>query len=290
VDRKKIAGLRTDHFDGVASYMIEVFTTHSRGIVRVAFIGLLGMMTAAAAPAMAAGEAANDAQFSSLFASWVKMDTGATDDSEAIHASIPSREPVENIERLSSNFGTRADPFNGRRRMHQGIDIPGALGTPVYATADGVVEVAEFNNGGYGNLVEINHGNGLQTRYGHLSKIIAQPNEFVRRGELIGLMGSTGRSTGSHLHYEVRIDGNAVNPLPYVDGTNYELALAGGTPRFMDDDVGMGGPEANKSSDNDDEDSVAPRRSHKSGRARHAAPARHHHAAAASTHHKKKHR
>ncbi len=227
-------------------------TAQSRGIVRGVLVALVGLMTAAATPAMA-GEAANDAQFSSLFSSWVKMNNGGSEDASAVHASIPSREPVEDIQRLSSNFGSRDDPFNGHKRMHQGIDIPGALGTPVYATADGMVEVAEFNKGGYGNLVEINHGNGLETRYGHLSKLIAQPNEFVRRGQLIGLMGSTGRSTGSHLHYEVRIDGNAVNPLPYIEGTNFEIALADAKAQDdldSEDGVAMGGPEARKSSDN----------------------------------------
>ena len=107
--------------------------------------------------------------------------------------------------------------------MHAGIDLAGPIGTPIYATADGIVGRSEWNNGGYGNLVEINHGQGIQTRYGHLSQRIAQPGQRVRRGELIGLMGSTGRSTGSHLHYEVRIDGRAVNPDP--------LHAAGEQPR-----------------------------------------------------------
>jgi murein DD-endopeptidase MepM/ murein hydrolase activator NlpD len=151
---------------------------------------------------------------------------------------------------LTSNFGVRNDPFNGRHRMHQGIDIPGPIGTPIYATADGVVERAQWVNG-YGNLVELSHGNGLQTRYGHMSKLIAQPNQRVRRGQLIGLMGSTGRSTGSHLHYEVRIAGNAVNPMPYLEGTNYEIALADArAARSGDQQIAMGGPEARRSSDN----------------------------------------
>lgn len=210
-------------------------------------MALAGLMTAAASPAMA-DEGAADAQFSSLFATWVKMNNGNAAEDAAPRASIPSREPVENVS-LSSDFGNRSDPFNGHKRMHQGIDIRGPLGTPVYATADGVVTRAQWANG-YGNLVEINHGNGLETRYGHLSRLIAQPNERVRRGQLIGLMGSTGRSTGSHLHYEVRIAGNAVNPLPYIQGTNYEIALA--DARMHDEDIAMGGPEARKSSDNKD--------------------------------------
>jgi murein DD-endopeptidase MepM/ murein hydrolase activator NlpD len=159
-------------------------------------------------------------------------------------AAIPSRRPVDDVS-FTSNFGVRSDPFNGSHRMHQGVDIPGAIGTPVYATADGVVSRAGWT-GGYGNLVEINHGNGLQTRYGHLSKLIAEPNQRVVRGQLIGLMGSTGRSTGSHLHYEVRIAGGAVNPVPYLEGTNYELVMNQARTR-----VAMGGPEARRSTDND---------------------------------------
>jgi murein DD-endopeptidase MepM/ murein hydrolase activator NlpD len=225
-------------------------TARSRGFVRSALVALVGLATAAATPAMAE-EGASDAQFSSLFATWVKMNNGNTDEMSAdSRSSIPSREPVENVD-FSSNFGNRSDPFNGRARMHQGVDIRGPLGTPIYATADGVISRSEWANG-YGNLIEINHGNGIETRYGHLSRLIAQPNERVKRGQLIGLMGSTGRSTGSHLHYEVRIAGNAVNPLPYIQGTNYEIALA--DARVHDDidgmEIAMGGPEARKSSDN----------------------------------------
>lgn len=211
---------------------------------------VLAMATLLVASPALADEAASDAQFSSLFAAWVNMDR-ATEQSTTTKASIPSREPVEKL-MLTSSFGNRSDPFNGRRRMHQGIDIPGPVGTPIYATADGIVKRAGWANG-YGNLVEINHGNGLETRYGHMSKLIAQPNERVRRGQLIGLMGSTGRSTGSHLHYEVRIAGAAVNPMPYIEGTNYELALA--EAKAHDErlvQVAMGGPEARKSTDNKD--------------------------------------
>jgi len=221
-----------------------------RGLVRSALMALAGVMTMAAAPAQAAD--GNDAQFSSLFSAWVKMENavGNTEQSTAVKASIPSRQPIDTI-KLSSDFGSRSDPFNGNRRMHQGVDLPGALGTPIYATADGVVSRAEWA-GGYGNLVEINHGNGLETRYGHMSKIIAQPNERVRRGQLIGLMGSTGRSTGSHLHYEVRIAGNAVNPMPYIEGTNFEIALAEAKAHSDGMEIAVGGPEARKSSDNKD--------------------------------------
>ena len=217
------------------------------GIVKFAGRTIAAAALLIGAPAIAA-DRANDAQFSSLFAAWQKMEAPTEQDTR-IKASIPSRQPVENVS-LSSNFGSRSDPFNGQNRMHQGIDIPGPIGTPIYATADGVVRRAQWANG-YGNLVEISHGNGLETRYGHLSKLIAQPNERVRRGQLIGLMGSTGRSTGSHLHYEVRIAGSAVNPIPYIDGTNYELALAEAKAHNAQQ-IAMGGPEARKSTDNRD--------------------------------------
>ena len=222
-------------------------TTIIDGVVKSAGRLIAAAALLIAAPAVAA-DRANDAQFSSLFSAWQKMEAPTEQDTRT-KASIPSRQPVDSVT-LSSNFGGRSDPFNGHRRMHQGIDIPGPIGTPIYATADGVVRRAQWANG-YGNLVEISHGNGLETRYGHLSKLIAQPNERVRRGQLIGLMGSTGRSTGSHLHYEVRIAGSAVNPMPYIDGTNYELALAE-AKSHSDRQIAMGGPEAKKSTDNRD--------------------------------------
>ena len=160
-----------------------------------------------------------DAQFRSLFVSWKKLDAGKGQDAAI---AVPSRQPVETVA-FSSSFGVRSDPFRGTAAMHAGVDIPGPVGTPVYATADGVVDRSE-RAGGYGNLVEINHGKGLQTRYGHLSKLLVEPNTRVTRGQLIGLMGSTGRSTGSHLHYEVRVDGRAVNPVPFLQSGDALLA------------------------------------------------------------------
>lgn len=163
--------------------------------------------------AAAGGEASADAQFRSLFQTWQKLDV-----LEQSVIAIPSLQPVENM-RLTSSFGVRSDPFHGAAAMHAGIDIPGPIGTPIYATADGVIgRTGRF--GGYGNLITVNHGKGIETRYGHLSKILVAPNTRVRRGQLIGLMGSTGRSTGSHLHYEVRIDGKAVNPMPFMQNAS----------------------------------------------------------------------
>lgn len=148
-------------------------------------------------------------QFRSLFLTWKKLDA-----TEQPQIAVPSAQPVERVD-YSSNFGVRSDPFNHGARMHAGVDLRGPIGTPIYATADGYVGRAE-RAGGYGNLVELEHGKGLQTRYGHLSKILVNPGDRIRRGQLIALMGSTGRSTGSHLHYEVRMDGHAVNPVPFL--------------------------------------------------------------------------
>lgn len=169
-------------------------------------------------PAGGTTEADADAQFRSLFLSWKRLDT-----LEQTVIAVPSMQPVSNLA-ITSNFGVRSDPFRGTAAMHAGIDIPGPVGTPIYATADGVVGRAG-RYGGYGNLVEINHGKGIETRYGHLSRILVQPNTRIRRGQLIGLMGSTGRSTGSHLHYEVRIDGRAVNPMPFLQSSDYLAAI-----------------------------------------------------------------
>lgn len=116
---------------------------------------------------------------------------------------------------VTSNFGMRGDPFHGGRRMHAGMDMGGRVGMPIYATGDGYVRRSRWA-GGYGNLVEIDHGFGYQTRFGHLSRSLVQEGQFVRRGQMIALMGSTGRSTGPHLHYEVRIGGRPVEPSRFM--------------------------------------------------------------------------
>ena len=144
-------------------------------------------------PASAATpEGRADAQFRSLFMTWKKLDS-----LEHSVIAIPSIHPITEAKLVfSSYFGVRTDPFNGTAAMHAGVDLPGPVGTPIYATADGVVDRAG-RAGGYGNMVEIDHGKGIQTRYGHLSKILVGPNQQVKRGQEIALMGSTGRSTGS---------------------------------------------------------------------------------------------
>jgi murein DD-endopeptidase MepM/ murein hydrolase activator NlpD len=151
-----------------------------------------------------------DPEFRSLHDSWGRTDTGPAKTS----VSIPSINPVE-VMRFSSQFGYRTDPFQGRRKNHKGLDIPGPIGTPIYATADGIIGRAQWVSG-YGKYVEVEHGNAIQTRYGHLSAMNVVSGQRVKQGEIIGFMGSTGRSTGSHLHYEVRIAGEPVNPNSFL--------------------------------------------------------------------------
>ena len=127
---------------------------------------------------------------------------------------VPVRKPLPDID-VSSGFGVRSDPFLGKPAMHTGLDLRGELGDPVRATATGKVTIAGWE-GGYGNMVEIDHGNGLATRYGHLSKILVKVGQLVRIGEEIGKIGSTGRSTGPHLHYETRINDEPVDPQKFL--------------------------------------------------------------------------
>ncbi len=128
---------------------------------------------------------------------------------------VPVRKPVSGEVDMSSPFGVRADPFLGRPAMHTGIDLRGEIGEPVHATAAGKVTIAG-SEGGYGNIVELDHGNGLATRYGHLSQIDVKVGQTVHIGQVVGRIGSTGRSTGPHLHYETRINGEAVNPQKFL--------------------------------------------------------------------------
>ena len=203
----------------------------------------LGFYPVAAATGAVGGpfDSANgDPTFKQLFTSWKKLDTLA---GGAI--AIPSDKPVKSAE-FTSAFGVRSDPFRRASAMHAGIDLAGPVGTPIYATADGTVLRAGWNSGGYGNLVEIDHGRGIVTRYGHLSKMTVNEGQRVTRGQVIGRMGSTGRSTGSHLHYEVRIDDRPVNPIPFMRSTDYLVAMkrAGNAPAM--DAVALGGPEGSK--------------------------------------------
>jgi murein DD-endopeptidase MepM/ murein hydrolase activator NlpD len=130
-------------------------------------------------------------------------------------ALVPYRKPVIGEVEFTSGFGVRSDPFLGRPAMHTGLDFRAATGDPVRATANGKVASSGWA-GGYGRMVEIDHGNGLSTRYGHLSEINVKVGDSVRIGQVIGTVGSTGRSTGPHLHYETRIDGEAVDPQKFL--------------------------------------------------------------------------
>jgi murein DD-endopeptidase MepM/ murein hydrolase activator NlpD len=129
---------------------------------------------------------------------------------EALAASTPSLWPTHGW--LTGYFGGRSDPFTGEPAYHQGLDISTDKGQPVVATADGEVESASYN-GDYGNLIVLKHGFGLMTRYGHLSGFAAKPGQTVKRGDVIGYVGSTGRATGAHVHYEILVNGKLINPL-----------------------------------------------------------------------------
>src|SRR3954452_16104344 len=128
-------------------------------------------------------------------------------------SSTPSIAPVHGI--LTDGFGGRSDPFTGEPGTHNAIDISSAVRQAVRAPADGIVVKSEWANG-YGNVISLSHGYGYSTRYGHLSTFAVRPGQRIKRGDIIGYVGSTGRSTGPHLHYEVRLNNNPVNPLEYI--------------------------------------------------------------------------
>ncbi len=136
---------------------------------------------------------------------------------EKLLAAIPAIQPVsdKDLTRIASGFGTRIDPVYKVPKFHAGLDFTSPIGTPIYATADGVVTDAGFNEGGYGNRVIINHGFGYETLYGHMYKVKARAGQKVKRGEVIGYVGSTGKSTGPHCHYEVHRNGTPVDPVYY---------------------------------------------------------------------------
>lgn len=170
-------------------------------------------------PATGADPAASgaDPRFSELFVNWQRVAQ-----LQSAMAAIPAYVPIRNY-MLTSSFGFRYDPFHGGAATHTGLDMAGSTGEPVMAAAGGtVVRAGRF--GAYGNAIDIDHGRGITTRYGHLSRINVKVGEKVAMGERIGAVGSTGRSTGPHLHYEVRIDGRAVNPRPFIEASSYILA------------------------------------------------------------------
>lgn len=134
---------------------------------------------------------------------------------EKLLAHTPAIQPVSNkdLTRIASGFGYRIDPIYKTTKMHAGIDFTAPQGTPIYATADGVIKLAGNTGNGYGNHVVINHGYGYETLYGHMVRVKARPGQQVKRGEIVGWVGSTGKSTGPHCHYEVHKNGNRIDPV-----------------------------------------------------------------------------
>ncbi len=162
---------------------------------------------------------------------------------EAKLSSIPAIQPVSNkqLNRIASGFGMRIDPVYGTPKMHKGLDFTAPQGTPIYATGDGIVRISGYSAGGYGNHVEINHGYGYETLYGHMVRIKVTAGQKVKRGEVIGWVGSTGKSTGPHCHYEVLLNGQHVNPVYFfsndLNAEQYDQLLklaARGSARSFD--------------------------------------------------------
>ncbi|QDM41037.1 M23 family metallopeptidase [Altererythrobacter sp. TH136] len=160
-----------------------------------------------------------DPRFQRLGASLARME--ALDRSLA---GIPQYRPA-NVEMLTSSYGMRRDPFTGEAAMHSGLDFRGPLGAPIYAAAKGRVSFVGQKQG-YGNVVEIAHGNGMVTRYAHMSAFRSRVGQDVSPGDVIGAIGSTGRSTGPHLHFEVRVNDRAVNPRPFLEAAPHVLKEA----------------------------------------------------------------
>lgn len=203
-------------------------------VAALAFAGLTAAHPALAASANAdiagtlraaeAGKPATmgngDEEFRRLFSSWSTVGTAGTSTPSPIAGSfrtaIPSRVPVDGVA-LTSGFGMRWHPVLGGRRAHKGVDLASPIGTPIHAAADGVVERADWFSS-YGLYVALEHGGNIETRYGHMSRIAVAAGQQVHKGDIIGYVGTTGRSTGPHLHYEVRVNGEAVNPIPYMQG------------------------------------------------------------------------
>ncbi len=135
-----------------------------------------------------------------------------------LKGTLPNSSPVDAAFN-SSSYGWRIDPFNGNKAFHEGLDFSADTGTPIFAAAGGIVTSAEYMPD-YGKIVIINHGSGLETRYAHASKLLVKVGERVKKGQLVAEVGNTGRSTGSHLHYEIRLNGNALDPRKYLNASN----------------------------------------------------------------------
>jgi murein DD-endopeptidase MepM/ murein hydrolase activator NlpD len=191
------------------------FVAQSAGSLVSARFGRTGL----GGPFVPAGDTAGaDPRYTELYVNWQRVEQ-----LEDAMAALPSYVPAKSYT-LTSGFGFRYDPFHGRGAQHGGLDMAGAHGEPIYAAAAGRVIRAE-RFGAYGNTVDIDHGRGIMTRYAHLSSFKVQVGDRVAMGQKIAGMGSTGRSTGTHLHYEIRIDGQPVNPRPFVEASSYLLGL-----------------------------------------------------------------
>lgn len=232
--------------------MIAIF---KQSRIVAAFAIAFGLMTMGAHPAFANSSAASadmaaaardartspisggDEQFRNLFASWQSLDgVDASSPTPTTSIAIPSIMPLASA-KLTSDYGMRTHPVVGGRRNHKGVDLAAPTGTPVFATADGVVSRADVFST-YGLYISLQHGAALETRYAHLSRLAVAAGQRVNKGDIIGYVGSTGRSTGPHLHYEVRMDGVAVNPIPYMVESEAQQAFA-----LVMDEGGQGGPE-----------------------------------------------
>jgi murein DD-endopeptidase MepM/ murein hydrolase activator NlpD len=162
----------------------------------------------------------HNAEFSQIFSIWQKQSALKTPASTRMELRRGGADySAPRMPYISSDFGWRRDPITKELRVHKGLDMPGALGSPIYATANGVVREAKWR-GSYGFLVEIENSKSVRTRYAHLSRTNVAPGQRVRRNDIVGFMGSTGRSTGSHLHYEISVNGIAVDPKPFLRAQN----------------------------------------------------------------------
>jgi murein DD-endopeptidase MepM/ murein hydrolase activator NlpD len=219
-----------------ARYLGESAAIRSLGLDPHRFVAASSVAMGGPEEPMPAGMKAStiisQAKVQELYREWTRLSAL----SQAARA-IPSRMPVSNFN-YTSGFGGRYDPFNGGAAFHAGVDMAGSNGEPILAAAPGTVVRAGWM-GGYGNCIEIDHGHGLATRYGHLSQIEVHTGDRIAAGNQIGRMGSTGRSTGSHLHFEVRVDGRAVDPMPYIRAMPQVAAMQAAAAA-----TGMGGPTA----------------------------------------------
>ena len=193
--------------------------------------------------AQAAKQQTGDEEFRQLFASWQSMDRRGASTTNLVSSAMPNRTagvipgfapqtvsipsliPVDGV-KLTSDFGMRWHPVLGGRHQHKGVDLGAPIGTPIHAAADGMVSRADWFSS-YGLYVSLEHGGNIETRYGHMSRLAVAAGQMVHKGDVIGYVGTTGRSTGPHLHYEVRIAGEAVNPIPYLQAGRLQHVAPG---------------------------------------------------------------